>query len=561
MFLSIVVWCGRMSAKSCPSLNPFFRFLEVRFMFNRNDLCPAFHNMLVKLLVTAAVSSEVCNKYVYNVQSGQSMTPRFTSCRSASGANITFTNGVIVAPETDWPTLCNATACQVWWAYTADEINKIQPSCDFQLRGVALNTALFNWTLEQYMAVSAHGSAAIHSASFSTTHSPTVESTTPRPSTLPPTTALPTTTTSSTWIFLGIASGCVIALSFVVYCYCKKRVRLPTLESTTYVAAKDELTSNPNDTTHEVVLATRLNWRQLDRIRLQVTDVELVRVLGAGASGEIWLGRYQDTTAVAVKKLHGRNASEESVQAFIDEIALLASFVCPYIVHLVGAMWTRPNTLQAVLELMDMGDLRTYLSQTKPTVDDWPRKLAWAGEVANGLVYMHGQSIVHRDLKSRNIVLDASKPAKLADFGISRHIRGPTTMTMEVGTCRWMAPEVLCDKYYTNAVDVYSFGVVLSELDTHQVPYVDVLNSQGQPISDMGVVTLVRHEKLRPSFTPSCPRWLVDLGMQCMAQDPTHRPTASELVAQLAKYSDSRRHQHASVDNTNRTSEFKGMLI
>ncbi|KAF0691524.1 Aste57867_17275 [Aphanomyces stellatus] len=304
----------------------------------------------------------------------------------------------------------------------------------------------------------------------------------------------------------------------------------PTTTTDTTSSTSQNHTLDPNrQSLNQPVVETTFNWRDLELVRIESTEIELVRVLGSGASGEIWFGRYHGTTPVAVKKLHARKTTKDDVQAFIDEIALLASFDCPYIVELIGAAWTRPNTLQAVLEYMDMGDLRDFLNKSTPSPDTWSTKMGWALNAADGLVYLHSMSIIHRDLKSRNIVLDTSKPAKLADFGVSRE-GTEYTMTVGVGTCRWMAPEILSDSHYTNAVDMYSFGVVLTELDTHLIPFSDLVNDQGKPLSDMGVVHLVREKNVRPTFTPACPPWVQEMATLCMAKNPEDRPTASQVA-------------------------------
>ncbi|KAF0684727.1 Aste57867_23313 [Aphanomyces stellatus] len=111
----------------------------------------------------------------------------------------------------------------------------------------------------------------------------------------------------------------------------------------------------------------------------------------------------------------------------------------------------------------------------------WQAKLECALSVAKALVYLKERQVIHRDLKSRNVLLDSDKGTKLADFGISRrHDEDEQSMTMGVGTYRWMAPEVLAFRHYTIAVDVFSFGVLLSELDTHQIPYSDKQSGHGK---------------------------------------------------------------------------------
>ncbi|RLO00045.1 hypothetical protein DYB28_013508, partial [Aphanomyces astaci] len=124
--------------------------------------------------------------------------------------------------------------------------------------------------------------------------------------------------------------------------------------------------------------------------------------------------------------------------------------------------WSTPATLEMVVEGMDRGDLKHVLDQSKPSIASvQPRKdettfFPWSDKVqcmlaiAEGLVYLHSMDVIHRDLKSRNVLLDFQK-----------------------------APEILKENYYTVAADVYSFGMVITELDTHAIPYANKINGKG----------------------------------------------------------------------------------
>ncbi|KAF0705316.1 hypothetical protein AaE_014576, partial [Aphanomyces astaci] len=92
-------------------------------------------------------------------------------------------------------------------------------------------------------------------------------------------------------------------------------------------------------------------------------------------------------------------------------------------------------------------------------------------DVVQALVYLHSQDIIHRDLKAKNVMLGVSNEAKLTDFGTSRECLTSVTMTAEIGTVAWIAPEILKGVRYSAKADMYSLGVVLSEMDTLQVPY------------------------------------------------------------------------------------------
>lgn len=151
-------------------------------------------------------------------------------------------------------------------------------------------------------------------------------------------------------------------------------------------------------------------------------------------------------------------------------------------------------------------------------------------DVAEALVYAHSFAppVVHRDIKSRNVLLTESNGevrAKLKGFGTARNRSEAVSTTEAVGTGRWIAPEVLVGILdYGPSADVFSFGVLLFELDTHAIPYDEVRAK----MYNVALLEMVMTGKLRPSFGPRCPAAIRDLAERCMAQDPSARPTAVE---------------------------------
>jgi len=177
---------------------------------------------------------------------------------------------------------------------------------------------------------------------------------------------------------------------------------------------------------------------------------------------------------------------------------------------------------------MDQSDLKEVLHHRKPTEFTWPEKIKCALNIVEGLIYLHSMSIIHRDLKSRNVLMDSKKGTKLTDFGVSREDTGET-MTIGVGTYRWMAPEILQDNHYTVACDIFSFGMILSELDTHCIPYSNLRNDKGHKLVDTAIISLVIRGAIKPTFTVDCPSWIRDLALKCITGNPENRPTAIEL--------------------------------
>ncbi|KAJ8525401.1 hypothetical protein ON010_g15713 [Phytophthora cinnamomi] len=181
---------------------------------------------------------------------------------------------------------------------------------------------------------------------------------------------------------------------------------------------------------------------------------------------------------------------------------------------------------------MAKGDLYGFLKRRQGQLNWRDHKIFLAEDVADALGYLHGLSpkVIHRDLKSKNILLDDAFRAKLSDFGISRERSVEDTMTAGVGTIYWTAPEVLMGKKYTEKADIFSFGIVMSELDTHSVPYSDKRDNSGKKLQGMKIVQMVIRRNMRPTFSEDCPPLVKELADRCLDSDPDVRPSAMELL-------------------------------
>ncbi|OQR87875.1 protein kinase [Achlya hypogyna] len=245
--------------------------------------------------------------------------------------------------------------------------------------------------------------------------------------------------------------------------------------------------------------------------------------LGTGGYGAVFQATYSGHP-VAVKV-----AQRTGAAAMLNEIRLMAENQSPYIVPLLAVMGYRSSQPKMLLELMDAGDLHQYLKDTRTgrstLVSVSALEVAWV--VAHALWDLHERGVVHRDVKSQNVLLCSRNYIKLGDLGISRVSAG--AMTPERGTLQYMAPEVLkTSGTYGPAADIYSFGVLLTELDTLEAPYAG---------SKLGVLQIrdgVLSNSLKPSVSASCAPWLRDLVTACLEHDPDMRPSAEEIVATLA---------------------------
>jgi len=202
-------------------------------------------------------------------------------------------------------------------------------------------------------------------------------------------------------------------------------------------------------------------------------------------------------------------------ESFLQEMAML-KFLSkdPHIVRLHGAVLDSDNYM-LVVECMEGGDLREALNHDQAGVTRWygqGREVAI--DIALGLVFLHSNNIVHRDIKSKNILLDSNNRAKLADVGLARMREGEEYFSDGItGTFAWSAPELLLNQRCTEKVDVYSFGVVLWELCTGQKP--------------------VRGGMRSLSVPEDCPQHIADIIIACLDTNPAKRPTVQKILAVL----------------------------
>jgi len=194
-----------------------------------------------------------------------------------------------------------------------------------------------------------------------------------------------------------------------------------------------------------------------------------------------------------------------------------------------------------VMELCENGSLYHYLKM-KPDIT-WDKVIKWVTEATRGINTLHlwKPPIVHRDLKSLNLLLDKDLNIKVCDFGLSRYIiteeyseTDPSLQKLR-GTYAYTAPEMYYSQLYTPKSDIFSMGIIIWEMVTclltgkHQKPY-----SEFNDIKyDYQIIFQVAQRKRRPSISPLCPKPFEDLIVQCWAQDSNCRPTAAALLDSL----------------------------
>ncbi|KUF88409.1 Serine/threonine-protein kinase TNNI3K [Phytophthora nicotianae] len=336
------------------------------------------------------------------------------------------------------------------------------------------------------------------------------------------------TSNSNTMIIVVIAVGGIILLAVIgVIVYCLK---MRTGDKPDTMAMTNPTLRITRDNYDNLSI-----WRDPELLSLQVSvqDIQDIRLIGSGAFGVVWLVRYRRAQLFASKRLREDMATHERVQNFVDEIKMVSKFDHPSIVKFIGAAWSIESDLQALFEYMENGDLRTYLSASNLPRYWTSTQFQLAIDTIEALVYVHSfdPPLIHRDLKSRNVLISVEMHAKLTDFGTTRYRSKDNTMTIGVGTGRWLAPEIISGSTeYDQSADIFSFGVLLTEIDTHNLPYCDAIGPRGNKLEEVAILQKVANDQLRPTIGASCPPTVRDLANRCMSQSPLDRPLAAEVA-------------------------------
>ena len=245
-------------------------------------------------------------------------------------------------------------------------------------------------------------------------------------------------------------------------------------------------------------------------------------MIGQGGFGAVFQGKWKARKGevVAVKKCTIAGTRENP--DIPREVQILNSVPeHPNIISFYAIAFNYPDIF-IVTEFAEKGSLFNYLHKEKqvPTVD---QSLAWALEVAQGMEHLHNHDVIHRDLKSANILLSSAMAAKVGDFGTARYLSNTTVQTGIAGTARWMAPEVMeaIEAKINKKCDSYSFGMVAYELLVHKLPYYET------PGDAMVFVKVIQGE--RPEIPASVPQYLNSLLTACWDADHHKRPTFQNI--------------------------------
>lgn len=343
----------------------------------------------------------------------------------------------------------------------------------------------------------------------------------------------------------------VLIVAFVVFCLLRRRKKMKKQHSKTWMpfsingGTSQSLASRASNlTTATSGQNGNLGYRFSFIVLQEATNnFDENWVIGVGGFGKVYKGMLRDETKVAVKR--GNPKSQQGLNEFRTEIELLSRLRHRHLVSLIGYCDERSEMI-LVYEYMENGTLKSHLYGSELPNLNWEQRLEICIGSARGLHYLHtgsAKAIIHRDVKSANILLDENLMAKVADFGLSK--TGPEldqthVSTAVKGSFGYLDPEYFRRQQLTEKSDVYSFGVVLLEVLCAR-PVIDPtlpremvnLAEWGMKWQKRGELDQIIDTRIAGSIKPDSLRKFAETVEKCLADFGVERPTMGDVLWNL----------------------------
>ncbi|KAJ9178898.1 hypothetical protein P3X46_010744 [Hevea brasiliensis] len=345
------------------------------------------------------------------------------------------------------------------------------------------------------------------------------------------------------WIIIfGLCAGIIVLFVLILGARClyksvKKRNNIRRREKFFKRMLQQQISSSEGNVEKAKIFSLKELEKATDHFNVN-------RIIGQGGQGTVYKGMLADGRIVAVKK--SKIVDEAKVEHFINEVVILSLINHRNVVKLLGCCLEAEVPL-LIYEFVSNGTLFRYLhEQDEEFPLSWATRLQIATEISGALSYLHSAApipIFHRDIKSKNILLDEKYKAKVSDFGISRSIAiGQTHLTTNVqGTFGYLDPEYFQTSQFTEKSDVYSFGVVLVELLTGQEP---ICSAKSEEVTSLATIfiQMMENNKLYEIIDPQIIEQysikeevmaVANLAKRCLNLNGKKRPTMKQATLEL----------------------------
>ncbi|XP_072544102.1 tyrosine-protein kinase Lyn-like [Salminus brasiliensis] len=268
-----------------------------------------------------------------------------------------------------------------------------------------------------------------------------------------------------------------------------------------------------------------IHWDE-DAWEISKESIRMVKRLGAGQFGEVWLAVYNSNTKVAVKTL---KPGTMTVEAFLQEANLMKNLRHDRLVRLLAVI-TKSEPIYIITEFMANGSLLDFLKSPPGRKVQLPKQIDFGAQIAEGMAYIEKKNYIHRDLRAANILVSETLLCKIADFGLARVIEENEYSASEGAKfpIKWTAPEAINYGTFTIKSDMWSFGILLYEIVTNgKIPYTGLSNAEVMARVQRGY---------RIQQPENCPKKLYEIMISCWKASAEERPTFEYMQSILEDY-------------------------
>ncbi|KAJ3680855.1 hypothetical protein LUZ60_015344 [Juncus effusus] len=281
---------------------------------------------------------------------------------------------------------------------------------------------------------------------------------------------------------------------------------------------------------------------KFDLLEIEKATINFERKIGSGGFGMVYYGKLDDGTEIAVK-VHN-NESNQGIREFLNEVTLLSRIYHKNLVKFIGYSQEEGINI-LVYEFMHHGALQDHLhGPTEQKINSWITRMEIAEDAAKGIEYLHkgcSPPIVHRDLKSSNILLDKEMRAKVSDFGLSKLMEDTSHISSMVkGTVGYLDPASYLTRNFTEKSDIYSFGIILLELISGHPPISNEIFGCDFPYIVPWARAHIESGNIDAIIDPSLEEYdiqsiwkIAEIAIMCVQEKGVERPNISEVLKDI----------------------------